>query len=1563
MHLLSNFFLSLCLQIFQIPTKNMIKDLLKIIRYLVLSLVCVIFTMSLEAQNLGTYYITRTTDWNYESIYYGNNVTWNCSSNTDNSISQPTAIGFNFPYNGLSCKTFYVSSNGYIVLDTISSSLYSTYPYPRYATNSTPGCSVASTNNYAYNDSCTAFYQNNTNNFSAMAIAPFYSDLITYYNGSEPLNFSIKYEVSGTSPNRVLTVEWYLMQLKGYNWNIWMWNFNESFMVFQTKLYETSGTIEFWYAWNFVYPYSNLPTANKYVIGLNSAAYTSTLPNTNYILTDSVPGTTTFTGNINFLTANPYPDFYYHKITFSKPGADIGVSNIYPPNPDTCSYSAAQIIVDTLVNFGSQSLTFNSSYPLKVYTQITGVINTLDSGIFTGSFPSGGTIAVQMSNSVNMSGGGTYYLKSYTNSSIVTTTTTYTDQNLTNDTTTATFYVGSVSAAAARSTICSGDTTQLSATSTTFGHIGKITYSAPTMSSPSIPSPWTSNTIPDDGVSNGVSIGFNFYYFGKLRTTLYVSSNGNVQFSSAYNTASPLQFPSTLLPTEIIALAWADLKPNYAGVIQYQTIGTAPNREFVLKYAAVADTTSLTTLTAYLILHETTNIIEFQNGTIPSSFYNQGIEDSTGAINYGLGSRNANTWTASNDAYVLESQANYSWSPSASLSNAYIANPIASPTVTTTYTVTLNGGNPGYPDSTGVCPKTSTVTVNVNPGLGNLSHIVGDTILCSNMNASYQISAVTNASSYVWDVSNLAGSVITTGQGTDSITLTLGSTSGFIRVRAYNSSCNIYSSWDTLNITVEPNIYGPGQWVGGVSTDWFNIYNWCGGMPSSTVSAYIDGTYYTPLFYPVINGAGAVCQNLNIYGNNETFTINGSYNLDVYGSWYNGIYAYSSTFNANNSTVSFIGSSSLEYINGYVETTFNNITLNKGTDTTYVLQNAQGQTMSMTGNLNILNGLLMLEEPTSTIQFTNITASIPSTGGIQFDGGILSASNCTLTNYGLFRMGDYASDMAIGTTSGNSFITSGSGALTQIYGGNLTVASQMEIANGATFVFDDTYSNTFPNTISLNTVGTSSNTKALFDIDHSSSLGINSGTILFHQINSGTGKDLKIISGASKTINGGTFQFGDWTTPTSQTFKVEDSLVNFYDIYINSYNTPTLRLDAPATFQDILNLTHGILNLNHNILTVASTYNGAIIDSTTSPSGYILAEDTANLAGIKWLVAQNFQSYIFPFGNKYGNYIPFKFTNTSGPEDTVFVATYAPYTDSIAHLPYPPTVTQIRNAISNYPNDSANIVNRFWQINVTPLTNGTNTATITFTYGPNETHHSYAGMVGQRWNVSNTGWVSPNSNGGQSSNMINHTVTVTGVSHFSPWTLANSSQPLPIELVSFTANNENNKYVLTDWITASEINNDHFEIERSKDGLNFEFVGKIPGAGNSNQTLYYSLNDDAPLSGLSYYRLKQVDFNGDFTYSEIVPVQFNALQSVSIFPNPNDGNFTLSYNFTSQINNIENAYLQIFDITGRVVYSYSLASMKGYETIDASLLTNGIYYWEVISASGVFDKGKIAIMK
>src|SRR5690606_23001154 len=133
----------------------------------------------------------------------------------------------------------------------------------------------------------------------------------------------------------------------------------------------------------------------------------------------------------------------------------------------------------------------------------------------------------------------------------------------------------------------------------------------------------------------------------------------------------------------------------------------------------------------------------------------------------------------------------------------------------------------------------------------------------------------------------------------------------------------------------------------------------------------------------------------------------------------------------------------------------------------------------------------------------------------------------------------------------------------------------------------------------------------------------------------------------------------------------------------------------------------------------------------------------------------------------------------------------------------------------------------------------------------------------------------------------NGTISTSGaVSSFSPFTLATLDMinPLPVEIIEFNAEPKVTS-VLVSWVTNSEINNDYFLVERSDDGINFNYITRVEGAGNSTQQIRYEFNDITPLQGTSYYRLKQVDFNVTSNYTNIRKVEFDN-KSFVIFPNP-----------------------------------------------------------------------------
>ena len=159
--------------------------------------------------------------------------------------------------------------------------------------------------------------------------------------------------------------------------------------------------------------------------------------------------------------------------------------------------------------------------------------------------------------------------------------------------------------------------------------------------------------------------------------------------------------------------------------------------------------------------------------------------------------------------------------------------------------------------------------------------------------------------------------------------------------------------------------------------------------------------------------------------------------------------------------------------------------------------------------------------------------------------------------------------------------------------------------------------------------------------------------------------------------------------------------------------------------------------------------------------------------------------------------------------------------------------------------------------------------------------------------------------------------------------------------------------------TASEFNNDHFEIERSKDGTRFNKVGEIAGKGNSTDWQQYTFYDEQPVSGKAFYRLKQVDIDGRFEYSNIQSVLSEDLRSVVFYPNPVYGADIINIYLTKP--GIRQMKILIHDMSGRELFSESKNNVQNNIQIKPNL-TPGIYIVQVIGETMIAAE-KIMIIK
>lgn len=175
------------------------------------------------------------------------------------------------------------------------------------------------------------------------------------------------------------------------------------------------------------------------------------------------------------------------------------------------------------------------------------------------------------------------------------------------------------------------------------------------------------------------------------------------------------------------------------------------------------------------------------------------------------------------------------------------------------------------------------------------------------------------------------------------------------------------------------------------------------------------------------------------------------------------------------------------------------------------------------------------------------------------------------------------------------------------------------------------------------------------------------------------------------------------------------------------------------------------------------------------------------------------------------------------------------------------------------------------------------------------------------------------------------------------------SVPLPVELLSFTTVTDD-KVIVLDWITASELNNAGFEIERSANGIDFEPINWVEGKGTTLEVSDYQLIDEKPFNGVNYYRLRQVDFDGQFEYSNIVEatIKQSATAAINVYPNP-------MHDYIM----VENGQgiATIYNILGQPIKTFTINNSQ--EKIEVADLPNGHYLLHVKKDDGTMSNTRI----
>jgi hypothetical protein len=325
--------------------------------------------------------------------------------------------------------------------------------------------------------------------------------------------------------------------------------------------------------------------------------------------------------------------------------------------------------------------------------------------------------------------------------------------------------------------------------------------------------------------------------------------------------------------------------------------------------------------------------------------------------------------------------------------------------------------------------------------------------------------------------------------------------------------------------------------------------------------------------------------------------------------------------------------------------------------------------------------------------------------------------------------------------------------------------------------------------------------------------------------------------------------------------------------------------------------SNGRVNLNGNTLNVLSPLNNGITTISPTTARYILGETGNFNSKVRWNIGTTnaYTRYAIPFakGSGSANFTPFAFT--VGPNVQVDTMTVSTYGTPATNLPWPTAapygVSNLNSSTNLSPDNRDATADRFWYVGFTSP-NVTNDSIVLTYASPSELPAAPFNIAdsirAQYWDGANSSWALP-----VVGYNVSNAVVIPNPSLNRVWSLVSNISPmgplpLPIELVDFRGKYINNQSVLS-WVTASEKDNDYFILERSEDAREFTQIGKIDGAGNSNAFLNYQFIDIKPINKVAYYRLKQVDFDGQFSNSNVIAlkdVKSLGNQFLNLYPQP-----------------------------------------------------------------------------
>lgn len=383
-----------------------------------------------------------------------------------------------------------------------------------------------------------------------------------------------------------------------------------------------------------------------------------------------------------------------------------------------------------------------------------------------------------------------------------------------------------------------------------------------------------------------------------------------------------------------------------------------------------------------------------------------------------------------------------------------------------------------------------------------------------------------------------------------------------------------------------------------------------------------------------------------------------------------------------------------------------------------------------------------------------------------------------------------------------------------------------------------------------------------------------------------------------------------------------------------------LSVNNKYLFSQRIVLSGGIYaTMVNGIYLVVNNSNANAITSSGA-GGYIFTKSENEI--VKWNIGTATGAYTVPFGAYDTNAatwrkIPLTLNiGTAGTgSGSILFSTYGRsgnLSTDWNNLNYKPSdVTHMNN--NSLTNNSAYVTDRFWIIDAQGYTTKPALNSIVFTYIDQENNNTgntitEDNLQAQRFNPApNKLWGDwgPSGTVNTSANTVT-TGAVAASDFYRSWTLVDNTSPLPVTLLNFNAECEENKIKIK-WETASEINNDRFEIEKSNDGKNYSLLDVVQGTGNSNYPVKYYTYDYEPDKD-NYYLLNQIDYNG------------NKESYGPIYKTCNNENNSIDFNVFQENNNIfdiiikttnkkGNYTLKLIDSKGALVLTKDLKIYKG----------------------------------